>query len=665
MTSALTIDHRPASWSALAARFPELAQWLAELMPLTTLVIEDGEAVNIDLGEGLLYPCHEPAWSQSQAAQFARNPDRIAFFDPSHCNLTPISLGLLDELRCYLRDRGLVESLSTRPLLDAGYLFVFGVGLGRHLPHLIETTAARRVVLIEPFAEFICHALSAIDWQALFETAERRGLSIHWAVDPSPEALARLAETVVSEHGNVFLDGSAFYPAYHSWILQRTYTLLQEQLKCHYNSSGFFEDEIAMINNTVANLQSWQLRVIEQRPHLQQDFPVFLIGAGPSLDHDMAVIKRLRDQAIIISCGTAIGILLKHGIRPDLHCELERGELVHTLLSEVEQRHGFHGIGLIASTTVDPRVASLFERRWYFFRAALSPAKLLQGDCRPVHGADPLCCNAAFAAAVNLGFRNIYLFGLDLGQKDAHRHHAKDSVYYSAEHGAWDEIYRKRVDRRVPGNFGGEVLTWWAFDAGRKMLAAVQRYHRANLVNCSDGARIEGARPQAAATLTLPQVAISRAQALAQVEGQMRCFDAGALLQRLDLQRHIDSCALFIAELTAACRSLVAQGAGFWELEPAVHGLVFGRAQEFRGITAMVQGSAISMIRLGHFFGCRLPDDAARRAFFAHFVDRYLERCNEMAERTQQLLAGVSEGIGVNPCRDAAGAKPAAIAGIA
>jgi hypothetical protein len=660
MTNALTIDHRPASWQALAARFPDLARRLADVTPLTTLVAEDGEAVNIDLGEGLLYPHHEPGWSQSQAAQFARSPDRIAFFDPSHCNLTPVSLGLLDELRQYLRDHGLAEGLSPRPLVDAGFLFVFGVGLGRHLPQLIETTAARRIVLIEPFAEFIWHALSAIDWQALFETADRRGLSIHWAVDDKPETLARLAETVVSEHGNVFLDGSAFYPAYHSWTLQRAYTLLQEQLKCHYNSSGFFEDEIAMINNTVANLQSWKLHVIEQRPHLQQDFPVFLIGAGPSLDHDMGVIKRLRDQAIIVSCGTAIGILLKHGIRPDLHCELERGELVYTLLSEVEQRHGFHGIGLIASTTVDPRVASLFERRWYFFRSALSPAKLLQGDCRPVHGADPLCCNAAFAAAVNLGFRNITLFGLDLGQKDARRHHAKDSVYYSAEHGEWDDIYRKRVDRKVPGNFGGEVLTWWAFDAGRKMLAAVQRYHRANLVNCSDGARIEGARPQAAATLTLPQPAISKAQALAQVEGQMRSFEAGGLLDRLDLRHHIDSCDAFIRELAAACERLAADGGGFWELEPAVHHLVFTRAQEFRGITAMVQGSAISMIRLGHFLGCRLPS-GARSGFLAHFIACYLARCEDMAERTKALL----EGIGRSPSAGLAARQSAPIAAIA
>ena len=117
---------------------------------------------------------------------------------------------------------------------------------------------------------------------------------------------------------------------------------------------------------------------------------------------------------------------------------------------------------------------------------------------------DPLCCNAAFASVAAMGFRNIWLIGLDLGQKEEGRHHARDFVYYRPEHADLDEDYRRRFNRIVPGNFGGEVRTFWAFDLGRRMLANAQRHYRTALVNCSDGASIEGAQPKVAASVALP-----------------------------------------------------------------------------------------------------------------------------------------------------------------
>lgn len=75
-----------------------------------------------------------------------------------------------------------------------------------------------------------------------------------------------------------------------------------------------------------------------------------------------------------------------------------------------------------------------------------------------------------------LGFRNIWLLELDLAQKEEGRHHATNSVYYQPENKEWDDIYRSRFDRIVPGNFGGEVRTFWAFDAGRHGIAAACRF---------------------------------------------------------------------------------------------------------------------------------------------------------------------------------------------
>ena len=406
---------RQASEEAFRQAFPDAwAKAVAVDPPLASLVIEDGEIVNLDLGQGTLYPCAEPAWTRARLEQGRVDPERIGYSDPSHCNLSAVSMPLLERLVTYLRERAV--KLEALPVTDVGYLFVFGIGLGRHIQELIRTTPARHVVLIEPVAEFIRHACAAVDWREVFASAEDRGIEIHVCVDADPEAICAFVETLVSREGNTFLDGSFFHPHYYSWTLKQASALMRERLKVHALSSGFFEDEVEMVRNCHGNLARWPFHLVESRPFREQRLPVFIVGAGPSLDADLPVIRRWREQVLLVSCGTTLGILLKHGLRPDIHVELERGALVYDLLAGLEKEHGFAGITLLASTTVDPRIGELFDKRWFFFRAGLAPAVLLRGSAGVLRGADPLCCNAAFAAIAGMGFSEIYFFGLDLAQ---------------------------------------------------------------------------------------------------------------------------------------------------------------------------------------------------------------------------------------------------------
>jgi hypothetical protein len=406
---------------------------------------------------------------------------------------------------------------------------------------------------------------------------------------------------------------------------------------------GFFEDEIEMVRNCARNLERWPFHLVESRPFREQKVPVFILGAGPSIDKDFPEIRKLRDRVIVISCGTALGILLKNGIRPDLHCELERGELTYTILSSVHDEYGFEGITLIASTTIDPRVSELFDKRWYFFRAGLSPTTLLKSERKPLTGADPLVCNAAFAAAAYLGFTQIYLFGIDLAQKQSGRHHAKDSVYFKEEHTDLDEMYVKRFDREVPGNFGGTVETFWAFDMGRQMLSQVQRIRRTNLVNCSDGAKIYGAKPKVAASITLPDILPRREDVLARVEAQLLAFEAGEMLRKLDFEAHIQGCEGFVEAFDEFLDTTAREGDSFVEMEARLLEFVEERRPDFRGFFSLALSSIVSMLRLGSFFGSRITDKEKRQAFFEYFIDRYRERCIEMTEISKDLLSSVGE----------------------
>lgn len=629
---------------SFSARYPSVWKKLERFDRLVTTLVEvDGRAVNIDLGTGTLYP--EPAheWSKTQLEGFRRSPDRIGFPNPNHCNLSQISLKLLDDLIGYAREHDLKATMEGLPVVDVGYVFVFGIGLGYHIPELVEETPARHIVLIEPVAEFLLHSLSVIDWEQVFTTAAERGIVFHFVLDTEPDKIARRAELIVSREGNTFLEGSFFCAHYYSWQLKQTYIVFKERLKNYYISMGYFEDEIEMVRNCIQNLERWPFHLIESRPHREQNIPVFILGAGPSIDNDFPVIHRLRDRVIVISCGTALGILLKNGIRPDFHCELERGELTYTILSGTHDEYGFEGITLIASSTVDPRVSELFDKRWFFFRAGLSPTTLLKSEGRPLYGADPLVCNAAFSAAAFLGFTQVYLFGIDLAQKQKGRHHAKDSVYFKEEHADLDEVYVRRFDRKVPGNFGGTVETFWAFDMGRQMLSQVQRMRRTNLVNCSDGAKIYGAKPRVAASITLSDILPRREEALARVEAQLAGFEAGEMLRKVDLDAHIRGCDDFVAAFEEFLATVLREDNGFVAMEARLHEFVDERRPDFRGFFSLALSSMVSMLRLGSFFGARITDEVKRRAYFEHFIGRYRERCIEMAEISKELLSSVSD----------------------
>ena len=625
-------DHHPDVWERLAAI----------VNPITTPVERDGAVENIKLGSGELYPIPAPRWARQQLDVFYDQPDRIVFSNPDHCNLSAISIKLLGDLVGFVGKKGWRDQFGAVPVVDVGYLFVFGIGIGHHIEELIAKTPSRVVALIEPIDEFVLHSLSVVDWTKVFRIAKRRGITIHFALDKQPHDIARRIESFISQHGNTFLDGTYYCPHYYSWTLQESYTLLQERLKHFYISSGFFEDELAMMRHTHQNIKRWSFHLLEGKPHLEQHFPVFIVGSGPSLDKDVPYIRKWREHAIVFSCGTALRPLLRAGVRPDFHCELEREEVIPGILTRCRDESGLHDITLIASTTIWPDIGGLFDKRWFFFRSGLSPSKLMNAGARELVNADPLVTNSAFAAAANLGFRNIYLFGVDSGQKDKGLHHAKDSPYFLKENLDLEEECRDRYDRVVPGNFGGTVKTFWAFDLGRRLITEAQLKFATNLFNCSDGAKIVGAEPKVAAAIDLSDGPTDRARVLAQLERQMRYFDAGEFLVETDFVAYIESCDALLDGL-ADFTSGACGDKSFWDLEMRLRDFLAEKEEEFAGVFKLASNSMRSMNRLGAFFGNRIADTRKRRTFIGHFADSLHERCVEMAEISKELFTEIED----------------------
>jgi hypothetical protein len=612
--------------------------------PITSPVYDNDEIVNIDLGGGELYPKLAKEWTEDQLADFRENPDRLIFKDPRHCNLSGYSFKFFKPMQAYFADKRLQDEITAGPVVDIGFLFVFGVGLGYHLRELVETTPAKRIILIEPIAEFLLHSFSAIEWKDIYRIAKKRGIKIFTCLESKPEDILRFLEHTLGTVGNTFLDGSYYCPHYYSWTLKESYDQLQERIKHYFISSGFIEDEIGMMENTHRNIKDYDFHLLDGRkPYRAQEMPAFVVGSGPSIDKDLPMIKKWREQAIVFSCGTALRPLLSNGIKPDFHVELERDDVVPRGLNKMREEFDFSGITLITATTVPPEVMKMFDYRVYYFRASLSPAHLLSpGEL--LDYAEPMVSNSGYATSTALGFRNVYLFGVDCGQKGKGQHHSKDSLYFIDGFEDWDEECQNRYDRIVPGNFGGKAETFWAFDLSRRMISEGQRIMRANLFNCSDGAMIRGAQPKASAALDFSGIKIDRNTVVERLKKQMRFFEPGKILEEIDIDEQIEACEAFAEGFKAFTKDALKNDKGFFDFERRLLDFHDTHRGDYLPVFAMAGGTINSILRLGAFFGTRIESTRKRNAFFKFFVNQFEERCLDLADLCREALVGVKEG---------------------
>jgi hypothetical protein len=266
---------------------------------------------------------------------------------------------------------------------------------------------------------------------------------------------------------------------------------------------GFLEDEIDMVRNTYRNLKDYSGKYFHRKKSACP-LPAFVIASGPSLDNDLAFLRENADRAIVISCGTSIRILLRNGIVPDFHMEMENVPAVTDLMNRLSASFSLKGITLVASSTVDPGVKPYFDRVVFYFRGGLASFPLFSPaeDTNMPHGL-PTVSNLGLSFAQQIGCKTVYLFGVDLGARDPKKHHAKDAPYNAGE-----LEFNTVIDAPVPGNLGGTVYSEFVYLWSRDQMQEVILRYGPHLTyyNCSDGVRIRGTTPKLSRAISLPPV---------------------------------------------------------------------------------------------------------------------------------------------------------------
>jgi hypothetical protein len=271
---------------------------------------------------------------------------------------------------------------------------------------------------------------------------------------------------------------------------------------------GFITDEYNMMKNSFRNLRQGNKRMLKQA-HVKTKLPVMIVGSGPSLEDNIEGLKRIRDKVLLIASGSNLKVLFQHGIIPDFQCNLERSQSIftrHEELAEAGYTEQMKQVYAVMTTTIWPGIDNYFKDTVYFLRPALSPVGVFCEHLDQIlQNEGPQVANTAFAFAKQIGAREIYLLGVDLGTSDPKRPRAGE---------AWQGQRPRYLTMPVRGNFGKTVFTDMALTQQRETLQEqISKINKAGgkVYNLGHGARIEGALARRIEEVELQELTVDRA----------------------------------------------------------------------------------------------------------------------------------------------------------
>ena len=386
-------------------------------------------------------------------------------------------------------------------------IIMFGIGVGYQIETLLANHKVEKLFLCEPNTDFFYASLFAIDWLAIFETIDRSNARIYLNIGDDGSHLFRDLLGQFHSIGPYILNSTYFYQSYYNASLNTAIAQLREQLQVVISMGEYFDHAYYGIEHTKEGMRrQYPLLVSNPSSKLSYDdkeVPVFIIGNGPSLDMSIEAIKEWRDQAIVISCGTALQALYRHGITPDFHAEIEQNRSTYDWPVLIGDLDYLKNITLISCNGIHPDTATLYKDVLLAFKegesstvSALSVLDRKQFEV--LQHAFPTVSNFVCDLVSTLGFSHIYLMGVDLGFVDVKHHHSKSSGYYKEDgKETYDYSESNNTSLVVPGNFRPTVNTKHEFKVSRQIIEQVtyKKPKTQNFYNCSDGARIKGANP--------------------------------------------------------------------------------------------------------------------------------------------------------------------------
>lgn len=387
-----------------------------------------------------------------------------------------------------------VENPAAVPMISRDnypLVVVTGVGLGGHIESLSNRAQVSHFIIYEPNPDVFAASLYTMDWAGLFEARSKHSsLSVQIFVGNIITEEGRFSAiwNTLARLNPLFPTSTYYFNHLGDKENIELIDRLNKDIPLFFSVWGFYDDELNQLNQCLHNIRGHSA-LLNNAPFGHPETPIFIVGAGPSLDTRIEDIRQYQDKAIVISCGTALKSLHHYGITPDFHLELESHQLVVEALKAIDDPQWMKGITIISPSHIHPEVIQQFGDSLIYFKRESALWGMFGKDNAVIPFGTPTCTNAAVAFCYYYGFRNVYLFGCDYGFKDLQVHHSQGSIYYQ---GSFKEIYNKSKPKyhRLKDINGDQIYsTDIYFTSLRTVEKVAYAYTQQQLQikNCSEG----------------------------------------------------------------------------------------------------------------------------------------------------------------------------------
>ncbi|WP_432453518.1 motility associated factor glycosyltransferase family protein [Agarivorans sp. QJM3NY_29] len=490
--------------------FPEIYDFSSNYKLSRWQLLSTGkEQFNLfDLERASMFCSEDPHVASSQYFEHYSAHPRIDSLDarePLHKPSPFIHYDKAKALRALVRDVPDNKETQTKLPYKLPSFIMYGCGLAYQVELLFKRHDIDNFILYEPNVEFFLASLFTIDWSSILEKADERGSKLYLNIGDDGTHMFDDIHQRLQSYGIHILSYTFFYVSYYHHQMHENVLLTREQFKVLLNVGEFFDHAFYNLNHTQDSFSHNHPYMLKYKPkglsQILKATPVFIIGNGPSLDSSADVIKSYKNKAIIVSVGTSLKALYNLGIKPDFHAEVEQTRATLHWVSQVPDPDWLKSIDLISVNGLHPEVVDMFGDPLFCLKTGEAGACAFSAISDEVKEFSsllysyPTVSNCALSYVLALGFRQVYLFGVDLGFVDPKCHHSKHSAYFNSNDKG-KELYDYSAHGtgiRVRGNFADNVFTKHEFKFSAEILSkAISEFPDAEIYNTSNGAFIEG-----------------------------------------------------------------------------------------------------------------------------------------------------------------------------
>ncbi len=633
---------------ALKQRQPNLGLQMEEMTYVHTRLLrpesdKEGD-YNIDLGHVHFYAGDGRAYSNDQVDKYIHKPGRINvgwIFNP--VEPWTIAEKLYEKSWAWAEEHELTKG-PKETSTSTGVSVILGLGLGFHLDRLIRELDCRVFLVAEQYLEFLYHVMHIHDLSEWYDIVEAKKGRLEFVFGDDPATMVALLHSTMKNNDFGIIDGCYFFFHYKSHLMNVMRDRFIDSIPIMNQNPGFFDDECIMLRNSLKNLKNPKVSLYRQQGRIEKKSPAMIVGSGPSLDLSIEILKDNREGAVVFSCGTALGALLRNGIKPDFHVELENTPGPPKFVGELAQQFDLSGVILLGPTTIREELVELFDQSMLFFRDSVT-STYLWGMQDEVTMAAPTVSNTGARMAIGLGFRQLYLVGVDLGARRKEEHHSKSSIYLADDKFLEDNPAHKAASNfeiEQPGNLGGSVFTNSSFLSSAGYLSQLlENFPGVQTVNLSDGLKVEGARPCLPEVIKLKVDTTKTKHDLKLLHSEINQENNSFVFNLESVEELKRGVLEDIAKLNAAFKELPADDIPLFELfdrlnevfkAPATYNTDIVRAFLFRGTTLLIFQLAFIIFR-------RLEDKPEKRKAFIGFYRRQsVSSMADMAAQAENIM---------------------------